>query len=63
MFKDKYGKIIEKPVNGWLVGEDGRIGIKGIIVDKSSDVVRMAVISGLLGGMSKFMENQSVLNF
>ncbi len=57
--KDKNGKIIEKDVNGWLVGEDGRIGIKGIVVDKSSDVARMAVVSGLLGGMSKFMENQS----
>lgn len=57
--KDKNGKIIEKNVNGWLVGEDGRIGIRGLVVDKSSDVARMAVISGLLGGMSKFMENQS----
>ncbi|KJV76246.1 bacterial conjugation TrbI-like family protein [Rickettsia hoogstraalii str. RCCE3] len=26
---NSHGKIIEKPVEGWLIGEDGRPGIKG----------------------------------
>ncbi|WP_041621153.1 TraB/VirB10 family protein [Orientia tsutsugamushi] len=30
---NKQGDIIEKQVEGWLIGEDGRSGIKGIVVD------------------------------
>lgn len=53
------GEIIEKPVQGWVVGEDGRNGIKGKVIDKSSDLIRMSMFNGLLGGMSKFFENQA----
>ncbi|KDO03245.1 TraB/VirB10 family protein [Rickettsia tamurae] len=53
------GDIIEKKVEGWLIGEDGRPGIKGIIVDKSSNVARMAVLNGVLGGIAQFFQNQA----
>lgn len=53
------GEIIEKPVEGWLIGEDGRPGIKGIVVDRSSDVARMAVLNGVLGGIAQFFQNQA----
>jgi len=53
------GEIIERPVHGWIVGEDGRNGVKGIVVDKSSDMLRMAMLNGVLGGMSQFLQNQS----
>ena len=53
------GEIIERPVKGWIVGEDGRYGVKGTVVDKSSDMMRMAMLNGVLGGMSKFLENQA----
>lgn len=53
------GDIIEKKVEGWLIGEDGRPGIKGIVVDKSSDVARMAVLNGVLGGIAQFFQNQA----
>ncbi|WP_371253776.1 hypothetical protein [Orientia tsutsugamushi] len=33
---NKQGDIIEKQVECWLIGEDGRSGFKGIVVDKSS---------------------------
>lgn len=57
--KNRKGEIIEKPVEGWVIGEDGRAGIKGVVVDKSSNVARAAVLSGVLGGISQFFENQS----
>ena len=57
--KNRNGKIIEKDVEGWLIGEDGRPGIKGIVVDKSSDMARMAVLNGVLGGISQFFQNQA----
>lgn len=58
LINDK-GEIIEKPVEGWMVGEDGRNGIQGKIVDKSSDILRMAMLNGVLGGMSNFFESQA----
>jgi conjugal transfer pilus assembly protein TraB len=53
------GEIVERPIQGWIVGEDGRNGIKGMVVDKSSDMLRMAMLNGVLGGMSNFLQNQS----
>ncbi len=53
------GEIIERPIKGWIVGEDGRNGVKGMVVDKSSDILRMAMLNGVLGGMSNFLQNQS----
>ncbi|BFD45511.1 MAG: hypothetical protein DMENIID0002_01570 [Rickettsia endosymbiont of Sergentomyia squamirostris] len=57
---NRNNQIIEKhQVEGWLIGEDGRNGIKGVVVDKSSDVARMAVLSGMLSGISQFFQNQA----
>jgi conjugal transfer pilus assembly protein TraB len=53
------GEIIERSIQGWIVGEDGRNGVKGMVVDKSSDLLRMAMLNGVLGGMSNFLQNQS----
>ena len=46
-------------MEGWLIGEDGRPGIKGEVVDKASDVARMAVLNGILGGISNYFQNQA----
>lgn len=56
---NKEGQIVERPVEGWLIGEDGRPGIKGEVVDKASDVARMAVLNGILGGISNYFQNQA----
>ncbi|WP_342260143.1 TraB/VirB10 family protein [Candidatus Tisiphia endosymbiont of Metellina segmentata] len=53
------GDIIEKKVEGWIIGEDGRPGIKGVVVDRSSDVARMAILNGVLGGIAQFFQNQA----
>lgn len=58
--KNKDGDIIEKPVKGWVVGEDARFGIKGHVIDKSSDMMRFAMINGVLSGASKFFESQTI---
>ena len=54
------GSVIERPVDGWIVGEDGRPGVKGVIVDKSSNVARMAILNGILSGIAGFFQNQAV---
>lgn len=53
------GDIVERPVEGWLIGEDGRPGIKGMVVDKASDVARMAILNGILGGLAGFLQNEA----
>lgn len=58
--KNRHGQIIENyAVQGWLNGEDGLPGIRGNVVDKSSDIARMALLTGMLGGMSQFFQNQA----
>ncbi|SPM45274.1 conjugal transfer protein [Orientia tsutsugamushi] len=54
------GDIIEKKVEGWLIGEDGRSGIKGIVVDKSSKVVRMAALNGVFSSIAKFLQAKAI---
>jgi conjugal transfer pilus assembly protein TraB len=55
----KEGKIVERSIEGWIIGEDGRPGIKGTVVDKASNIARMSVFNGILGGMASFFQNQA----
>ncbi|SPR02524.1 conjugal transfer protein [Orientia tsutsugamushi] len=54
------GDIIEKKVEGWLIGEDGRSGIKGIVVDKSSNIASMAALNGLFSSIAKFLQTKAI---
>ena len=56
---DEKDAIIERSLEGWLIGEDGRPGLKGDVVDKASDVARMAILNGILGGIAGFFQNQA----
>ena len=53
------GEIIEKKVEGWIIGDDGIPGVKGVVIDKSSDLLRFAMLNGLLSGMSNFFQGQA----
>lgn len=57
--RNRNDEIIEKPIKGWIVGEDARYGIKGHIVDRSSDMIRIAMLNGILGAMSNFFQSQT----
>ena len=56
---EENGEIIEKDVEGWVIGEDGRPGMRGLVVDRSSEVVRLAMLNGVLGGISSFFQQQA----
>ena len=53
------GEIIETPVEGWVMGEDGRSGIRGEVIDRAGEVARSALLSGILGGIGSFFQQQS----
>ncbi|QES95801.1 hypothetical protein F0363_02260 [Orientia tsutsugamushi] len=54
------GDIIEKKVEGWLIGENGRSGIKGIVVDKSSNIASMAALNGVFSNIAKFLQAKAI---
>lgn len=53
------GEIIEKKVEGWVVGEDGRAGMRGQVIDRSQEHVKAAFINGIFGGISNFFSQQA----
>ncbi len=50
------GTTVEKPVEAWIIGEDGRPGVRGEVVDRSIDAVKDTFIAGLLSGVSNFLK-------
>jgi conjugal transfer pilus assembly protein TraB len=53
------GTTVEKKVEGWVIGEDGRAGIRGQVVDRSGEVAREAFGAGILSGISNFFKFQA----
>jgi conjugal transfer pilus assembly protein TraB len=55
----KNGNVIERPVEGWVIGEDGRPGIAGKVVDTSTKMAKAAFLNGVLGGVAGYLQNQA----
>lgn len=53
------GSIVEKKLEGWVFGEDGRMGLRGEIVDRAGDRVREAVLAGMVSSVADFFKMQS----
>jgi len=51
----KTGEVVEMAVNGYVAGEDGRAGLRGIVVDRAGESMRNAAIGGFLSGMGNFL--------
>ena len=56
----KDGSFIETDVAGFVSGEDGKYGVRGVVVDKSATLIKNAAYSGFFGGMSQYF--QTTLN-
>ena len=52
------GEIIETQIAGYVSGEDGKAGIRGIVADKSPQMMQNAFFSGFLSGASSFIGAQ-----
>ena len=51
----KTGEVVEMTVSGYVAGEDGRAGLRGIVVDRAGESMRNAAIGGFLSGMGNFL--------
>lgn len=56
----KDGKIIESKVEGYIVGEDGRAGMRGRLVSKQGQMIAKTLVAGGLSGIAQGLTPQSV---
>lgn len=51
------GEFIETSVTGFVSGEDGKFGVRGVVVDKSEKIITNAARSGFLGGLGNILQS------
>ncbi len=51
----KTGEVIEMNVQGYVAGEDGRAGLRGRLVDKSTESMRNAMVGGFFSSVGNFL--------
>jgi len=51
----KTGEISETVVSGYVAGEDGRAGVRGVLADRAGDMMRNALVGGFFSGMGQFL--------
>lgn len=52
------GEISETQVSGYVAGEDGRVGVRGVVADRAGEVMRNSLMGGFLSGVSSFFGAQ-----
>ena len=56
----KDGKIIDTKLEGYIVGEDGRAGMRGRLVSKQGQMIAKTIVAGGLSGIAQGLTPQSV---
>ena len=51
------GQAIETEVAGYVSGEDGRFGMRGVVVDRSAKILKPALGSGILSGIAQTLQS------
>lgn len=54
------GTVLESPIDGYLVGQDGKVGIRGRLVSKQGSLLAKSLVSGLFSGMASVMQPTQV---
>ena len=57
---EKNGSFIETEISAYVSGEDGREGLRGVVVDRSGQIVTRAAFASFLSGISQTV--QATLN-
>lgn len=55
----KDGKVLDVPIKGYIVGEDGKAGMRGRLVSKQGQVLGNALLAGVVGGIGTGLERSS----
>lgn len=51
IFKD--GQVVDGPLSAYVVGEDGKSGLRGRVVSKQGAVIARSIAAGFFGGLGK----------
>ena len=49
------GEVMVAEVDGYVSGEDGKLGLRGTVVDRAGDHVRAAMVGGFLSSFGNFL--------
>jgi len=56
------GDIIESPLQGHVIGEDGKLGLRGRLVSKQGQKIAMSIFAGTLAGFGQAFRPQQAFN-
>lgn len=54
------GGVIDAPLDGYIVGEDGKVGMRGRLIMRQGKLLTRSAIAGLLSGFARALEPQGV---
>jgi conjugal transfer pilus assembly protein TraB len=49
------GEVIDVAISGYVAGEDGRAGVRGLVVDRAGESMRQAMVGGFFSSVGKFL--------
>lgn len=52
------GSIIEKPIQGYMSGEDGKAGFRGKLISKQGSLIAKSAMAGIAGGLGSAVTEQ-----
>lgn len=53
------GEVVVADVDGYVSGEDGKLGVRGTVVDRAGDHVRAAMVGGFMSSFGNFLAGAS----
>lgn len=53
------GEVMSTDVDGYVSGEDGKLGLRGTVVDRAGDHVRAAMMGGFLSSFGNFLASSA----
>jgi conjugal transfer pilus assembly protein TraB len=57
----KDGKVLDVPIKGYIVGEDGKAGMRGRLISKQGQVLGNALLAGVVSGIGTGVERSSTI--
>jgi conjugal transfer pilus assembly protein TraB len=58
----KDGKVLDVPIKGYIVGEDGKAGMRGRLISKQGQVLGNALLAGVVSGIGTGLERSSTIS-
>lgn len=53
--------VIDQKVKGFLVDQDGKIGLKGTVVSRMGSAIARSMIAGFFGGLGEYVASQNTI--